>query len=165
MSSAVIEVWSGGQTGVDRAALDVALELGLPIGGWVPRGRLAEDGRVPARYGQLREADSPDYALRTQLNVQHTHATLVLTWGPASGGTKDTEVIARQLDRPVLEIDLVAVDLPVAAETAGRWLAGLNHPGQVLRLNVAGPRASQAPGAYDRARQLLRLLLGADAVV
>ena len=63
-----LEVWSGGQTGVDRAALDVAMELGIPIGGWVPRGRSAEDTLVPARYQQLREADSAEYAVRTRLN-------------------------------------------------------------------------------------------------
>jgi len=130
---------------VDRAALDVALELGLPIGGWIPRGRLAEDGRVPPRYRQLREADSPDYAVRTHLNVQDTHGTLVLTWGPPRGGTDDTIAIAHRLARPLLQIDLALVDLPVAAKAAGRWLADLRRPGRALRLNVARPGASQAP--------------------
>jgi hypothetical protein len=162
MSSAAIELWSGGQTGVDRAAFDVALELGLPIGGWIPQGRLAEDGRVPPRYTQLREAHSPDYTVRTRLNVQDTHGTLVLTWGPPRGGTEDTVAFAHQLARPVLVIDLALAELPVAADTAGRWLAGLSRPGSALRLNVAGPRASQAPEAYERARQLLRLVLQAN---
>jgi hypothetical protein len=62
------KIVSGGQTGVDRAALDVALELELPCGGWCPKGRRAEDGRIPDRY-PMEEASSPDYRVRTELNV------------------------------------------------------------------------------------------------
>ena len=164
VSRASIEIWSGGQTGVDRAALDTALELGLPINGWIPRGRVAEDGRVPTRYRGLREAESGDYAVRTEKNVSDTQGTLVLTWGPATGGTRDTIEIARRLVHPLMEIDLAAGDPSAAADRAAAWLAGLTRPGQTVRLNVAGPRASQAPAAYQRAREILRLLFGAVAV-
>jgi hypothetical protein len=157
----MIEVWSGGQTGVDRAALDAALDLGLPVGGWIPRGRLAEDGQVPDRYPGLREAESSDYAVRTQRNVDETHGTLVLTWGSPAGGTLETIAIARRLARPLLEIDLATADLALAADAIGRWLAGLSQPGRPTRLNVAGPRASQAPQAYQRARRILQAVLGA----
>lgn len=165
MSHTTIEIWSGGQTGVDRAALDTALEMGLPISGWIPRGRLAEDGRVPTRYRGLRQAESVDYAVRTHKNVNDTHGTLVLTWGPASGGTKDTIGIARRLLRPLMEIDLATADPRVAAEDAAAWLAGLTRPGRTVRLNVAGPRSSQAPAAYERAQDILRLFFRAVAAV
>src|SRR5947209_12411896 len=81
-----LKIVSGGQTGVDRAALDVALELGLPCGGWCPKGRLAEDGVVPDRY-PLDEAPTASYPERTRLNVRDSDATLVLSWGAPQGGT------------------------------------------------------------------------------
>ena len=78
------KIISGAQTGADRAALDAALALGLPIGGWVPRGRRAEDGPVPDRYPNLRETDTDDYETRTRWNVQDADATLILSHGPLS---------------------------------------------------------------------------------
>ena len=155
-----LEVWSGGQTGVDRAALDAALDLGLPIGGWVPRGRLAEDGQVPARYGGLREAESPEYATRTRLNVQATDATLVLRMGPATGGTLETVESAHGVGRPMLEIDLEVTDPEGAAKNVIQWLEGLFKTRASLRLNVAGPRSSQAPKAYARAKAVLDRVFG-----
>lgn len=157
-----LEVWSGGQTGVDRAALDAALDRGLPIGGWVPRGRLAEDGQVPPRYSQVREAETPVYATRTRLNVQATDATLVLRMGPATGGTLETMVTARDLDRPMLEIDLEVTDPAGAAEIVIPWLEGLFTTRSSLRLNVAGPRASQAPMSYARAKAVLDRVFAQD---
>jgi hypothetical protein len=157
-----LEVWSGGQTGVDRAALDAALDRGIPIGGWVPRGRLAEDGQVPARYGQLREAESPEYATRTRLNVQDTDATLVLRMGPATGGTLETMETARGLGRPMLDIDLEVADAAGAAKSVIHWLEGLFTTRSPLRLNVAGPRASQAPTSYARAKGVLELVFAQE---
>jgi predicted Rossmann fold nucleotide-binding protein DprA/Smf involved in DNA uptake len=158
-----LEVWTGGQTGVDRAALDAALELGLPIAGWVPRGRLAEDGLVPACYDQLREAESADYAIRTRLNVQDTDATLVLRVGMATGGTLETMDTARRLQRPLLVIDLEVTDAARAATAVIQWLEGLFKTRPSIRLNVAGPRASQAPTAYARARETLWRALASHA--
>src|SRR5947199_5509021 len=86
---------SGGQTGVDRAALDVALELGLPCGGWCPRGRRAEDGPIPAHY-PLCETRSPIYPVRARWNVRDSDATLILTRGRADRGTALTREPARQ---------------------------------------------------------------------
>ena len=153
-----LEVWSGAQTGVDRAALDAALDRGIPIGGWVPRGRLAEDGQVPARYGQLREAESPGYATRTRLNVQDTDATLVLRMGPATGGTLETMETAHRLGRPMLDIDLEITEPAAAARIVVQWLEGLFTARSLLRLNFAGPRASQAPTCYARAKGVLELV-------
>jgi hypothetical protein len=146
-----VEVWSGGQTGVDRAALDVARSLGFPTGGWIPRGRLAEDGIVPEAYDTLREAESDGYPERTRLNVRDTDATLVLNWGPPGGGTLETITCAEQEGRPLLAIDLAADDYLSEAGRIISWIQRV-RPG---RLNVAGPRASKAPGVYPRAHALL----------
>lgn len=142
---------SGGQTGVDRAALDVAMALGLACGGWVPRGRRAEDGRVPPVY-PMREAPSSAYAERTRLNVRDADATLILTRGEPVGGTALTIAAARRLRRPVLIVDLEAAAGPAGAR---KWL----NRHQVRVLNVAGPRESGAPGIYAEACVFLRRLL------
>ena len=152
-----MEIWSGGQTGVDRAALNVALELGIPTGGWVPRGRLAEDGRIPDRYGGLRETESQEYGERTRRNVADTDATLVLRVGEATGGTLETLRIAQRLGRPLLDLDLGVIDADAAARRVVEWLGRI---GPLRRLNVAGQRASQAAELYDLARVVLLLSLG-----
>lgn len=145
---------SGGQTGVDRAALDAARECGLGLGGWCPRGRRAEDGRVPDAY-PLRETRTADYRERTRRNVLTSDATLVLTRGMPTGGTAYTLGVARRADKPSLVIDL---DDPPAFETVRGWLAA-NH---VAALNVAGPRESLQPGIHEQARAFLRRLLAED---
>ena len=150
--SRLIEIRSGGQTGIDRAALDTAIELGLPYGGWVPRGRRAEDGTVPEQYSSLRETASSEYDERTTQNVRDTDATLVLSWGPARGGTLRTIEAARAIGRPLLDIDLAALEMDSAATRVIAWLDSISS---LRRLNVAGPRASEAPEAYQRARALL----------
>jgi hypothetical protein len=146
-----LEIWSGGQTGVDRAAWDAARELAIPTAGWVPRGRLAEDGVVPDVYGSVRETASSTYAERTTNNVRDTHATLILFRGSLSGGTAFTRAEAERLGRPVLAVDLAGGPLPKHVVLVRQWLAGLAG----TRLNVAGPRAGSDPGLYRVARQFL----------
>ena len=119
-----MKIISGGQTGVDRGALDAAMELGIPHGGWCPRGRTAEDGRIPDRY-QLRETDSPDYSFRTEQNVLDSDATLILYRGRIAGGTELTLRLARQHGRPHLVVDLDAAvgagrGPPLARRARGR---------------------------------------------
>ncbi|MBK8907973.1 MAG: putative molybdenum carrier protein [Rhodospirillales bacterium] len=148
----VIKIVSGGQTGVDRAALDVALQLGIPCGGWVPRGRRAEDGRIPSTY-PLQEAASWKYDVRTRLNIRDADATLILTRGtPTGGGTALTIAIAQKLLRPCRVVDL---DVEPHPEAVGRWLDDTG----VKVLNVAGPRESGCPGIYAAATAFLRGLL------
>lgn len=142
------KIVSGGQTGVDRAALDVALELRLPCGGWCPKGRRAEDGPIPLRY-PLAETPSEEYAQRTEWNIRDADGTLVLTRGRPSEGTGYTVQVARRLKKPVLIVDLSHVP----QETAVReWTVRLG----IRVLNVAGPRESKCPGIYEQARTFLR---------
>lgn len=143
----MLKVVSGGQTGVDRAALDAARALGLPLGGWCPRGRRAEDGAIPAKY-PLRETPGEDYAERTEWNVRDASATLVLTRGQPSPGTALTIDLARRLERPLLVLDLRDDPDPGA-------VARFVRDREVEVLNVAGPRESQSPGIGALARAFL----------
>lgn len=143
---------SGGQTGVDRAALDAALAAGFPCGGWCPAGRRAEDGPIPPRY-PLHETATSDYAERTRLNARDSDATLILAFRePLTGGVLLTREAAERLGRPCLVLD---PRLPEATSRVERWLR--EHA--VTALNVAGPRESAAPGIYAEALALLRGVL------
>jgi hypothetical protein len=142
---------SGGQTGVDRAALDVARALGISHAGWCPRGRWAEDGPIADDYA-LRETPAADPAQRTAWNVRDSDATLVLARGALRGGTALAADRARSLHRPLRVVDLAAPTDP--GETT-RWLAE-----RAIRvLNVAGPRESESPGIGDAAARFLREVL------
>lgn len=146
-------VISGGQTGVDRAALDVALRLGVPCGGWCPRGRLAEDGPISLVY-PLQETAAAEYAVRTEWNVRDADGTLILANGPLTGGTAYTAACARKLGRPCLVVDLAQSPtvVPVLA-----WLRA--HA--IRTLNIAGPRESTAPGTYALAAAFVEALVNA----
>jgi hypothetical protein len=146
---------SGGQTGVDRAALDVALERNIEHGGWCPLGRRAEDGRIPERY-RLRETYSRDYGVRTLQNVLDSDATLILHRGPLRGGTRLTAELARQHGKPVMTVDLG--DGSKRISTVRQWLTG----NCIATLNIAGPRESQAAGITAQAADFLRRLLVDD---
>jgi hypothetical protein len=143
---------SGGQTGVDRAALDVALALGIPCGGWCPRGRRAEDAPLPDRY-PLSETPSAEYPQRTEWNVRDSDGTLVLAPGLPDGGTALTLELAERIGRPSLAVD--PRDLARVNDVRD-WLGRY----RVRTLNVAGPRESRSPGAYDAAHRFLTALLG-----
>ncbi|MGD8379126.1 MAG: putative molybdenum carrier protein [Gammaproteobacteria bacterium] len=142
---------SGGQTGVDRGALDAALALGMPVGGWCPRGRRAEDGAIPERY-PLRETPHADYRERTDWNVRDSDATLIIAKRPLSGGTRFTLDCARRHGRPCHVAD---PDDPEALDETLAWLA----MSTVAVLNIAGPRESGAPGAGQRAAAFVAALL------
>lgn len=149
--SGLVRIVSGGQTGVDRAALDVAMARGIPCGGWVPRRRRAEDGRVPDRY-PLRETRSAAYGERTRLNVRDADATLILTRGQPAGGTALTIAEAQRLQRPHLVVNLAAATDPAAVRG---WLATV----RARVLNVAGPRESGCPGIHAQATAFLGAIL------
>ena len=151
----VLFVVSGGQTGADRAALDVALERGLGIGGWVPGGRIAEDGVIPERYTGLRETESTDPAVRTARNVRDSDATLVVSHGPLGGGSLLTVQEAARLGRPCLHLDMSLLEQERAVSVLREWLLAVDP----RTLNVAGPRASEDPVIGERVRTLLHAVL------
>jgi len=153
-----VRVISGGQTGVDRAALDAAIELDLDYGGSVPKGRKAEDGPIDEKYGKLTELGSLSYRVRTQRNVTDSDATLIITRGRFSGGTALTARLASAQHKPYLIVDLKKMDEAQALDEATAWL-NLVRPGA---LNVAGPRESEVPGIYGAAYRFLRLLLSKE---
>ena len=146
----VKRIVSGGQTGVDRAALDVAIELGIEHGGWCPRGRLAEDGAIPARY-RLTETVSAEYGERTEKNALDSDGTLILYRGKLTGGTSLTRKLAQWYRKPCITFDL---EKRVSLSRARHWL----DEKKIRVLNVAGPRESSAPGIYDEARGFLTKL-------
>lgn len=148
----VKRIVSGAQTGADRAALDVALELGIPCGGWVPWGRIDERGRIPDRYPDLVETESADYEERTAANVRDSSGTLIVSHGVLTGGSLHTRQVAASLARPCLHLDLDAVSLETARDRLVAWLDAEN----VQVLNVAGPRQSKDPEIYACVARLLR---------
>ena len=141
-------VISGGQTGVDRAALDVALKLGVPCGGWCPRGRRAEDGPLKEVY-PLQETPSSDYTQRTRWNVRDSDGTVVLYKSSLSGGSALTVELAKEQAKPCLVIDLCEDSSP---EILLDWL----KLQQIRTLNVAGTRESGSTGIYEEACQFLK---------
>ena len=145
------KIISGGQTGVDRAALDVALELDRPCGGWCPKGRRAVDGMIPAKY-PLQETESPDYVVRTRLNVLDSDGTLILNRGELSGGTQYTIDFAEKEGKPYL---VMALDRSPNPQEVIDWITQNN----IHILNVAGPREEGRPGIHSQAVGFLQKVL------
>ncbi len=146
-------IYSGGQTGVDRGALDVALELGIPIGGYLPKGRKDENGDILPRdkYADMEETDTDDVNVRTELNVQNSDATLIFSHGALFGGSAYTKRMARQHGKPCLYVDFDQHNADQAVRLVRAWLSD-TQPGV---LNVAGPRSSDDPGIYSEVKGVL----------
>jgi hypothetical protein len=148
------KVVSGGQTGADQGALDAALELGHPCGGWCPKGRKSEDVPIPDRYPLL-EHSSGQYQDRTEANVRDSDGTLIFTYGRPTGGTRLTLELARKLDKPYLVFDLDFDPVNVDPEKVWNW--GWEH--EVFILNVAGPRESKQPGTQILVKAIVGRIL------
>jgi hypothetical protein len=144
------KIVSGGQTGADRAALDFAIEWNIPHGGWIPKGRQAEDGKVPEKY-RLREMNSSDYARRTEQNVIDSDATLIFSHGRLKGGSLLTRKMALKHGRPWFHVDLVKTNSFSAAQSIHKWITEQ----RIGVLNVAGPRQSQDPRIYSATFNIL----------
>lgn len=144
------KIISGGQTGADRAALDVALNLQVPHGGWLPKGRKAEDGPVPALY-QLKEMSTESYPARTEANVADSDGTLIITHGELKGGSRLTREFALKHGKPYLHIDLDMLRGDDVLYAIVNWIVE-NH---IAVLNVAGSRASEDPELYDNVFEIL----------
>jgi hypothetical protein len=140
------KIISGGQTGADRGGLDAAIELLIPHDGYCPRGRKAEDGRIPDCY-YLTELDSDDYRVRTRRNVAFAHATIVFAFGPLDGGSLLTLKFCHELRTQCLVVDLLA--------TRPMGLKSFLKTAKPKLLNVAGNRESRSPGIQVRVRDVL----------
>jgi hypothetical protein len=137
----VLKIISGGQTGVDRAALKWALENAVPHGGWCPKGRKAEDGVIPQQF-QLKETGSGNYSIRTRRNVRDSGGTVIFSEsGELTGGTKETAEFAKEIGKPLAHL-ISSIGIK---EAATQLEVFLRQHGIVV-LNVAGPRASEEPG-------------------
>jgi hypothetical protein len=146
----------GGQTGADRAALDWAIAHGVPHGGWCPAGRMAEDGVIPARY-PLAEVPDGGYRQRTEANVRDSDATLILSIAPElTGGSHETMLFARRLAKPWLHLH-PGMDWRQALRA---WIKA----NAISTLNVAGPRASEAPDIGSFTVEVLDALVDMAAI-
>ena len=150
----VKKIISGGQTGVDQAALDAAIARGVSHGGWLPAGRKTEAGPLSQRYA-LVEMKTQSYRERTRKNIVEADATLIISRGQLTGGSALTAAIASELEKPCLHIDLSVYDRPDAVTMVKRWLR--DYDTDVL--NVAGPRASSDGAIYQDAYHIVAEVL------
>ena len=157
MPGSELKIVSGGQTGVDRGALDAALAAGATCGGWCPAGRRAEDGPIAASY-PLQETNSDHYIVRTRQNIIDSDATLVIYFGEIEGGTARTLAFCHALHKPCLSVDATRYTPRQAAQLIRQFVA--EHV--VASLNVAGPRASKQPQAHHYTRETIALVLASS---
>ena len=137
------KIISGGQTGADQAALDAAIKAGVPHGGWIPKGRLTEEGRLPDKY-RLKEMPTGDYPKRTEQNILDSDGTVIFSHGKLTGGSKLTQRLANKHERPCLHINLDDSLFVKRATDLYEWILR----NKVETLNVAGSRASKDPEIY-----------------
>lgn len=149
-----MKIISGGQTGVDRAALDVALKHGIDCGGWCPAGRLDEFGRIPNQY-PLQELEDGGFTQRTLQNVKDSDGTIIIYLGKLSGGTEQTVRFCVEQQRPNELIDASKL----SAENAAGLITDFVGKHNIDILNVAGPRQSEWPEGYDYASRALEIFL------
>lgn len=154
----VRKIISGGQTGADRAALDFALEHNFETGGWIPKNRHAEDGRISEKYPNLRETETENPAERTELNVKDADATLIFSHGALAGGTKLTLEMCDKHAKLRLHIDFEQTDFSLAVKKARQFIFFSN----CQTLNIAGARASEDALIYEKTKDFLKQILGKD---
>ena len=151
----VQKIISGGQTGVDRAALDFALENKIPCGGFCPRGRLAEDGIIPAIY-PLAETDSSVYEERTEANVLQSDGTFIIVPTlPLTGGTLYALQFAKKNNKPCFTL-LIEKNLQEQKINFLKWFI----ENKIRILNIAGPRESTNQGISQKSKSILEIILG-----
>jgi hypothetical protein len=144
------KIISGGQTGADRAALDAAIKLGIPHGGWIPKGRLTEKGPLPDKYN-LMEMPNSSYASRTEQNVIDANGTLIISHGKLTEGSDYTRKMAIKHHRPWLHINLNKTPAFKAAYLVSSWI----KENTIEILNIAGPRASKDQRIYQDVSKLI----------
>ena len=150
----VLKIISGGQTGVDRAALDVALRYGIECGGWCPAGRLDEFGKIPSHY-PVRELQGGGFIERTLQNVRDSDGIVVVYCDHLDGRTAQTVYFCHEQERPHELIDASKI----SAENAAKLIGDFVRKNKIGILNVAGPRQSEWPEGYDYASHALEIFL------
>ena len=150
----ILRIISGGQTGADQAALDAAIAMGVPHGGFLPRGRLTENGPLPDGYA-LVEMPSRSYPKRTEQNVLAADGTAIFSHGPLKGGSRLTRDLAQRHGKPWIHLDFDQVPADRVAETVSEWVC--RHGIEVL--NVAGSRASEDRRIYRHTYEAVGRLL------
>lgn len=153
------KIISGGQTGADQAALDTAIKWNIPHGGWVPRGRLTEAGRLPEKY-DMKEMPTTSYPARTEQNVIDSDGTLIISHGPLTDGSKHSKEMAMKHEKPFLHINLNETDSSKAAVRVHEWIM----KSEIETLNVAGPRASNDPSIYQAVMHILTMVIVMDHI-
>ena len=153
------KIISGGQTGADQAALDVAFRLGIPYGGWIPKGRLTEEGRLDSKY-KLKEMETTNYNKRTEQNVIDSDGTLIISHGKLTGGSDYTREMALLHHRPWLHIDLNKTGAFQAAGKIKSWIA----ENEIEVLNVAGSRSSKDPSIYQDTVDIIETIFYLDLI-
>ncbi|MBN1625284.1 MAG: putative molybdenum carrier protein [Deltaproteobacteria bacterium] len=154
------KIISGGQTGADQAALDTAIKWNISHGGWVPRGRLTEAGRLPDKY-DMQEMPTSSYSARTEQNVIDSEGTLIISHGPLTDGSKHTKEMAIKHEKPFIHINLNnEADSSRAAEHAHEWIT----KSKIEMLNVAGPRSSNDPSIYQAVMHILTIIIVMDFI-
>lgn len=147
------KIISGAQTGADRAGIDAAIEIGIPYGGWLPKGRKAEDGIVPETYTEFQELTRGGYPKRTEQNVIDSDGTVIFTYGKLTTGSALTAKFARQHNKPYLHVDLDENPDPVSM--VKDWIIDWD----IKVLNVAGRSASKAPVIYDQVKDIIKKVI------
>jgi len=153
------KIISGGQTGADQAAIDIAIKLGIPYGGWLPKGRKTEKGPLPDKY-LLQELPDSSYSKRTEKNLIDSDGTLIISHGKLTGGSELTRITAKKNDRPCLHIDLNKTIAFKAAEEIKSWI----ETNKIEVLNIAGPRESNDPKIYKVVGDILETVLHLDII-
>ena len=148
------KIISGGQTGADQAALDVAIELGFEHGGWIPRGRKTENGLLPDKY-KLQEMSTASYPKRTEQNILDSDSTLIISHGKLTGGSALTRKMAKKHGRPWLHLDMDKLSVSDASKTTASWI----ERNGIQILNVAGARGTKDPTIYNATMEILKTVL------
>jgi len=150
-----VKIISGGQTGVDRAALDVALKHGIDCSGWCPAGRLDEFGRIPDRYPVKELEEEGSFAERTLQNIKDSNGTIVIYFNELRGGTEYTVHCCEELQRP----HKLTNAANISPQEAAKFIADFVREHKIDILNVAGPRQSEWPEGYEYAFRALDIFL------
>lgn len=143
---------SGGQTGVDRAALDFAMEHNIMHGGFCPTGRIAEDEKIPDHYSLI-EIPESTYSYRTKLNIFQSDGTLIVFSKEIMGGTLYTFKVCLEAETPVFLVDINIDNKNI--KPINKWLKEY----KVNIINIAGSRESECPGIFNHTKYLLNRLL------